>query len=223
MGGRLDQHSKLTDIATVPAPDAGALRNLALWTIGILLLALWRAYDGFRHPESRTNDFLHALLVLLFGALAWGRRLTRGTLVIKPSWGWGGDLVNHWTAGLAPLLVVLAFVWAQVEDSRHQAARNELTLKKQAWQQNVDRQRQLSQEASHRLQAASAKQADAFRSSIDTSQKLTMPDGRPGFRINPDAARKLKEAEDEYNQALARDRDERARLIQLETDFWRNR
>ena len=147
----------------------------------------------------------------------------RGTLVIKPSWSWGGDHVNHWIAGLAPLLVVLAFVWVQIAESRYRVAQNELKSKQQAWHQNVDRQRQLSQQASAEFGAAMAKQANAFRASIDTSEKLTTPDGKPGFRINPDAARKLKEAEEEYNHALARDRDERARLLQLETEFGRYR
>jgi hypothetical protein len=219
MGDRGHQQPKAEDTTAVPPPDGaslGAVRNLILWTIGILLLAAWRAYDGFKHPESRTNDLLHAVLILLFGALAWVRRLTRGALVIKPRW--GRDTVNHWTAAFAPLVVVVAFVLVQLGEARHQAAQQELALKKQAWQQSVQRQRESSHRASEQLIAAIGKQGDAFRVLIETSQKLKLADGKPGFRPTPDATRKLEEAKDEYNRAFERDKAERERLFGLEQE-----
>jgi hypothetical protein len=90
MGDRDHQQPKAEDTTAGPPSNwasPGAIRNLFLWTVGILLLAAWREYDGFKRPEFRSNDLLHAFLILLFGARAWVRRLTRGALVIKPRWG----------------------------------------------------------------------------------------------------------------------------------------
>jgi hypothetical protein len=224
MGDPDHQQPKAEDTTAGPRSDGappGAIRNLILWTVSILLLAAWRAYDGFRRPEFRSNDLLHAVLILLVGALAWVRRLTRGALVIKPRW--GGDMVNHWTAAFAPLLVVVGFVWAQSLEARHQAAQEKLAFKKQAWQQALRQQRNLSDLASEQFRAAIVKQGDAFRDWIETSQKLELADGEPGFRPTPNATRKLEEAKDEYNRAFERDKAERERLRRLELEFWSHR
>ena len=171
--------------------------------------AAWLAYDGFKHPESRSKDLLHAVLILLFGALAWVRRLTRGALVIKPRWSWGGDLVNHWTAALLPLLVVVAFGLVQLIEARQEAAQKDRASKKQEWQKAVQRQREVSHLASEQLTAASVKQGEAFRVSIETGEKLKLADGTPGFRMTPDATRKLEEAKEGFNRALEQDKAER--------------
>ena len=97
-----------------------------------------------RSPERPT--FFKAVLFLLLGALAWDRRLRREGLAFKPRGG------AHWTAALAPLVVLMAFGWAQIVEVRHQAAQKELALKMQAWQQAVERQREVSDLASEQLQ-----------------------------------------------------------------------
>jgi hypothetical protein len=224
MGDHGHQHTKAEDAATGSPRDAispGAIRNFILWTIAILMLAAWHGYDGFKHPESRTPHLLRAVLILLLGALAWVRRLTLRTLVIKPRW--GRDTVNHWTAAFAPLIVVLAFGLSQLVEAHHQAARKELTLKKQAWQQAVQRQRESSDLASKQYLAAITKQGDAFKISLETSEPLKLPDGKPGFRLTPDAMRKLTEAKEEVSRAFERDKAERERLLQLQSEFWHYR
>src|SRR5271165_137604 len=101
MADRVHQQPKAEDTTADPPPNGaspGAIRNFILWTIAILLLAAWQAYDGFKHPESRTAHLLQAVLFLLLGALAWERRLRREGLVLKPRW---GAAANHWTAAFA--------------------------------------------------------------------------------------------------------------------------
>jgi hypothetical protein len=214
MADRGHQQPKAEDTTADPSPDGaspGAIRNLILLTIAILLLAAWQAYDGFKHPESRSSHLLHAVLWLLLGAYAWVRRLRRGVLDFsKPRRG------VHWTAAFAPLVVVVAFAWAQLDEGRHQAAQ-------QARQQAVQRQRESSQLASKQVWAAMDKQREAIRVWIETSQKLKAADGKPGFRPTPDATRKLEEAKDEVNRAFERDRAERESLLRLESEFWRYR
>ncbi len=221
MADRGHQQPKAEDTTADPPPDGaspGAMRNFILLTIGVLLLAAWQAYDGFRHPESRSSHLLKALLILLYGALAWARRLRRGALVFdKPNRG------VHWTAAFAPLVVVAAFGLAQLAEARHQAAQNELALKKQAWLQAVVRQRKSSDLASEQFRAAIAKQGEAFKVWIETSQKLKLADGKPGFRPTPDATQKLEEAKEEFKRALERDKAERERLLQLQLEFWHYR
>ena len=127
------QEPKAAEITAGPSPDGDsprAVRNLYLWTTGVVLLAAWRAYDGFKHPEFKSNDLLHALLILLIGALAWTRRLTRRVLVIKPTWGWGGDMVNHRISAFLPLIVIVGFVLTQFYDARRQSAQSALAAKK---------------------------------------------------------------------------------------------
>jgi hypothetical protein len=215
------QEPKAAEITAGPSPDGDsprAVRSLFLWTAGVVLLAAWRAYDGFKHPEFRSNDLLHALLILLLGAEVWIRRLTRRVLVIKPRWGWGGDMVNHPMSAYLPLLVIVGFVLAQFYDGRQQAAQSALALKKQARQQVVQKQRRASELASEQFRAAIAKQGEAFKVWIETSEKLTLADGKPGFRPTADATRKLEEAKDEYKKAFERDKAEREHLLQLEME-----
>jgi hypothetical protein len=216
MGDRGHQQPKAEHTTADPPPDGAspdAIRNLILLTIGILLLAAWQTYDGFKHPESRSTHLLKAVLFLLYGAYAWAHRLRRGVLVR------GG----HWTAAFAPLLVVVCFGLAQLDEARQQAAQKKRAFEKQAWQQAVQRQRKLSDLASEQFRAAIVKQGEAFRVLIETSQKLKLPDGKPGFRPTPDATRKLEEAKDEVNRASERDKAERERLFGLEQEFWRHR
>ncbi len=220
MGDRAHQQPKSEDTTADPAPGGaspGAIRNLILWTIAILLLTAWQAYDGFKHPESRTAHLLQAVLFLLLGALAWERRLRCEGLVFKARGG------AHWTAAFAPLVVVVAFGWAQLVEARHQAAQKELALKKEAWQQAVQRQRELSDLASEQFRAVVAKQGEVFRALVQTGEKPKLADGKPGFKPTPDATRKVEEAKDqlnrafeEINRAIERDRAEKERLLRLE-------
>ncbi len=216
MGDRGHQQPKAEDTTADPPRDGvspGAIRNLILLTIAILMLAAWQAYDGFKHPQSRTAHVLQAVLILLYGAYAWAHRLRRGVLVRGV----------HWTAAFAPLVVVVAFGLAQLDEARQQAAQKKLACEKQAWQQAVQRQRKSSDLASEQFRAAIVKQSEALRVWIETSQKLKLADGKPGFRPTPDATRKLEEAKDEYNRAFERDKAERERLFGLEQEFWRHR
>src|SRR5271165_2988154 len=119
MADRVHQQPKAEDTTADPPPNGaspGAIRNFILWTIAILLLAAWQAFDGFKHPESRTAHLLQAVLFLLLGALAWERRLRREGLAFKPRGG------AHWIGALAPLAVLMGFGWAQIVEGRHQAA-----------------------------------------------------------------------------------------------------
>jgi hypothetical protein len=172
------------------------MRNFILSTIAILMLAAWQAYDGFRHPESRTAHLLQAVLFLLLAALAWERRLRREGLAFKPRRG------ANWTAALAPLVVLVAFGWAQIEEARHQAAQKELALKIEAWQQAVQRQREVSDLAAKQLHAVFEKQVEAFRVLVKTGPKLQPVEGKPGFRPLPDAAPRVEEAKQEINRAF---------------------
>jgi len=131
--------------------------------------------------------------------------------------------VNHWTAAFAPLVVVVGFGLVQLIEARQQAAQKEVALKQQAWQQAVRRQRELSHLASEQLNAAIVNEGEAFRVGVETSQKLKLADGKPGWRFTPDATRKLEEAKEEYNRAFERDKAERDRLLQLESEFRRYR
>ena len=54
------------------------------------------------------------------------------------------------------------------------------------------------------------KRGEVFRALFDTSQKLKLADGKPGFNPTPDATRKLDEAKDGFNRAIKRDKAERA-------------
>jgi len=214
------QQPKAEDTTADPPPDGvspGAIRNFILLNIAVLLLAAWHAYDGFKHPESRSTHLLKAVLILLYGAYAWAHRLRRGVLVF--------DKRNrvHWAAAFAPLLVVAAFGLAQLDEARQQAAQKKRASEKQAWQQAVQRQRKLSDLASEQFRAAIAKQGEAFRVLIETSQKLKLADGKPGFRPTPDATRKLEEAKEEFDRAFERDKAERERLFGLEQESWRHR
>ncbi len=219
MADRAHQQPKAEGTTEDPPPDGVsqvAIRNFILWTIAILLLAAWQAYDGFKHPVSRTAHLLQAVLFLLLGALVWERRLRREGLVFKPRG------AAHWTAAFAPLLVVLAFGWTQLVEARHQ---KELALRMQAWQKAVERQREVSDLASKQLGAVSVKQGEVLRVLVETSHKPELADGKPGFRPTPDAIRKPEEAKDEINrafeevmQALERDRAEKERLLRLEEE-----
>src|SRR5207253_335602 len=130
-------------------------------------------------------NLLQAVLFLLLGAAAWERRLRRGVLEFKSRRG------VHWTAAFAPLVVVVAFGLTQLLEARQQAAQKELAFKKQAWQQAVQRQRESSHLASEQVTAAIGKQGEAMRVWFETSEKLKLADGKPGFRPTPDATRKL--------------------------------
>jgi len=219
MGDRARQQPEAEDTTADPPPDGaspGAIRNFILWTIAIILLAAWQAYDGSKHPESRTAHLLKAVLFLLLGALAWERRPRREGLVFKPRG------AAHWTAAFAPLLVVLAFGWAQLVEARHQ---KELALRMQAWQQAVERQRKVSDQASEQFRAVTVKQGEVLRVLVENSPKPKPADGKPGFSPTPDATRKLEEAKDEIKRAfeeikraMERDRAERERLLRHEQE-----
>ena len=204
MADRVDQQPK--------AEGNTDTRDLIFWTIGMLLLVAWHVYDGFKRPNSSWVHHYKASLLLLLGALiwvlAWVRRPRR---------------VVRWVAVFLPLLVVVAFGWAQLEEARHQAAQKELAAKRQAWQQAVQRQRELSDQASAQLHAAIVKHGEAFKIGIETGQKLEQADGKPAWRFTADAHRKLEEAKDEFNRAIERDKTERARLLQLESESWHYR
>ena len=183
------------------------------------MLAAWQAYDGFKHPESRTAHLLQAVLFLLLGALAWERRLRREGLVFKPRG------AAHWTAAFAPLARGAGLRVGAARGGRHQAAQKELALRMQAWQQAVERQRKVSDLASEQLRAVSVKQGEVLRVLVETSHKPELADGKPGFRPTPDATRKPEEAKDEINRAfeeimraLERDRAEREKLLRLEQE-----
>ena len=194
------------------AENTAAIRDLILWTIGVLLLVAWHVYDGFKRPEARWTHHYKAILFLLFGALIWALAWVR-----RPR------RVVRWTAAASPLVVVVCFGLVQLIEARQQAAQNELALRKQAWQQAVQRQRESSHLASEQLHAAIMKHGEAFRVGIETGEKLVLADGKPGWRFTPDAARKLEEAKDEFTRGMERDKAERERLIQLESEFWRYR
>jgi len=121
------------------------------------------------------------------------------------------------------LVVVVCFGLVQLIEARQQAAQNELALRKQAWQQAVQRQRESSHLASAQLHAAIVKHGEAFRVGIEIGEKLVLADGKPGWRFTPDTTRKLEEPKDEFNRGIERDKAQRERLIQLESEFWRYR
>ena len=81
MADRGNQQPKAEDTTANPPPDGaapGAVGNLILLIIGVLLLAAWQAYDGFKSPESRSTHLLKAVLFLLYGAIRLGPQTEAG-------------------------------------------------------------------------------------------------------------------------------------------------
>ncbi len=118
-------------------------------------------------------------MLFLLGVLAWVRRLMREGRAFKPRSG------DRWILAFFPALVVIFFLWAQREESRHLAAQKAQEVKNQAWQQAVHRQSEIRHQASEDFRVAGVRQAEAFKASIDTSEKLKTADGKPAFRNQP--------------------------------------
>jgi hypothetical protein len=81
----------------------------------------------------------------------------------------------------------------------------------------------VSHQAPEQLTAALAKHGEAIKRAMETSQAVRLADGKPGFRLTPEMARKLEEAKADVDRAFERDRAERDRLLQLEMESWRSR
>jgi hypothetical protein len=112
-----------------------------------------------------------------------------------------------------------------IVEGRHQAAQKELALRIEAWQQAVQRQREVSDLASERLRAVSVKQCEVLRVLVETSHKPELANGKPGFRPIPDATPKPEEAMKEIdrafkeiNQAIEKDFAEREKLFRLQRE-----
>jgi hypothetical protein len=62
------------------------------------------------------------------------------------------------------------------------------------------------------------KHGEALKAWLDTSEKLKLPDGQPGFRPTPEANRKFEEAKAALKRAQERDNAERDRLFSMQRE-----
>jgi hypothetical protein len=143
-------------------------------------------------------------------ALVWIRAAQRGGSAVK------SRPVVNWTTAFCLLLVLVAFAFTQLEEARHQRAFNKLALEHQAKEHALREQTESSHRASEQLKAAWLKHHEAFKGWLETSQKVKLPDGQPGFRPTSEATRKFEEAKAELERAQERDRAERDRLLRIQ-------
>jgi hypothetical protein len=214
-----DQDSQRTceDQATAELVSSEAFLNprrvLILYSTGLLMLVAWMIFSAWEHPQSRTSGLLQALLILLVAVHARVSKERRGSLASRFS----KPGTRRTLAALLPLLVLALFGWSQVMEARHREAERQLALKREAWKQAVERQRNVAELAVKRSSDSVEKYTEAFKSLGKAWEQVKTADGQTFSRPHRDAMQRLNQAHDEARRALELRRAEEERLRQLES------
>ena len=191
--------------------DSGAspetIRVMILVTAGLVLLAAMSVYDSFGRPAQRLSDLLKAVLFVLLTVKLWvtkplGSSLPRGG-------------IRRRLAEFFPLMVLAAFGFGQVIEASNRAAQKQISLRKEAWRQSLERQREAVNLAATQAKDAMKTYNEALQAWSKTTGPAKLIDGKPGFQHDPEAYRKMEEAMKEMLRGTDRHLSELQRLDNL--------
>jgi hypothetical protein len=195
----------------VEAPDSKAspetIRVMLLATSALGLLAAMSVYHSFSRPGYGLTGLLKAVLFVLLAVKLW---LTKPLGSSFPEGGFRRKLVSCF-----PLIVLVAFGLDQVGEARQRTAEKQLALRKAAWKQSLERQREAVSVASSQASDATKTYNEAFQAWAKTHEPAKMANGEPGFRHDPEAYRKMEGAMKEMLRATDRHFSELQRLGSL--------
>jgi hypothetical protein len=191
-----------------------ARRIRFLYFTGLIMLAAWVASSFWKSPQSRSTILLQALLFLLIvirSRVSRKRKESLDAIFSRPG-------PRRTIAAILPLLVLALFGLSQFLEGRQREAEKQASLRKDAWKQTVERQREKVKLAEKRSSDSLERYTDAFKSLGKTWENVTTPDGQTVARPHRDAMKKLSEAKDEVTRAMEFRRVESERLFQLQRE-----
>jgi hypothetical protein len=189
-------------------------RVVILYSTGLLMLVGWWISIAWNHPHKRTSILLQGLLFLLVVVLNRVSKKKRDSLAARFS----KPGMRRTLAALLPLFVLALFGLSQLMEARQREADKQLALKRKAWQQAVERQRSIVEQAQKRINDSTEKGKEASKALGKAWEKVKTADGRIELRAPPAAMQKWKEAWDESLRALELHRVENDRLLHLELE-----
>jgi hypothetical protein len=193
-------------------PYLNPRRVMILYSIGLLMLVAWWISIAWDHPQRRASLLLQALLFLLLVVLNRVSKTRRDSVAAR----FAKPGMRRTLAALLPLFVLAFFGLSQLMEARQREADKQLALKREAWNQAVERQRNIADLAGRRARDSMEKYTEAFMSLGKVWEELKTADGQPLVRPHRDSMKKLNEAHDDALRAieLRRVEDERLRHLQ---------
>jgi hypothetical protein len=205
-----DQEAKAGSPSAKAAGDAR--RALALYATGILMLVAWQLYGAWTEPLSRRDHLLRGLLLSLVAVLPAVSNQGRHTVVASLS----KSRIRRRLAALLPLVVLALFAWSQLLSARQREAERQLTLKREHWKQEVERQRSRVELAEQRAREGAEKGKKASEALQKTWTEVRTADGKPHHHADSAAMQRWKEAFAEVTRTMNDSIEERQRLFELE-------